>query len=198
MLRHWLRPLTICTSLALFGLASGLACQEQPARATPDIPATVTAQFEQHIQALPTPAPLPTYTPHPTAAALPAYTPYPTYTPLPTYAPLPTYTPYPASAALIQSPMPTPVLTVQDPLPVRGADGLYDLGFGRLMFLHLPGIDPTGAFSPRPLWVMSVSPPGKEWEDREAWNIEYVQLKCSEFQEWEEEVYSGYGCFIVE
>ena len=78
-------------------LVATLACQgappptPAPLAPTPDIPATVTA----HIRSLPTPVPLPTYTPYPTA------TPYPTPVPLATHTPYPTPVP------------PTPIIKVE-------------------------------------------------------------------------------------
>ena len=195
MLRHWLRSLTICTLLAL---ALGPACQQQPAPATPDIPATVTAQFERYIESRPTPAPLATSTPYPTATVYPTATAYPTTTALPTYTPYPTHTPFPTIAAATPGPLPTPVLFDLDTLPVKGDDDLYDLGFGQLMFLDLPEHNDPGVFSPLPFRVIFVLPPGREWEDREPWSLEYVQVKCAEYVVGEEPEESGYECVIVE
>ena len=157
----------------MFALALGLACQAQPAPVTPDIPATVTAQFEQHIDSLPTPAPLPTSMPYPTATA------------------------YLTTAVATPGQQPTPVLADNDKPPVKGADDLYDFGFGRLVFIHPPGQDPSGIFSPQYPRLILVFPPGKEWEDREVQSVTYVEVKCAEYLV-EDEVEFGHKCIIIE
>ena len=65
------------------------------------------------------------------------------------------------------------------------------------MFLPLPGYHTSGIFSPSPVRDIFVYPPGKEWEDREAWSLEYVQLKCAEFKD-KEDFDAGHKCVIVE
>ena len=86
---------------------------------TPDIPATVTAQVQAHLDAvptatsLPTQTPYPTYTPYPTPTEVPTATHYPTATPRPTYTPYPTATPTPTPTAM---PTPTPLPTAT-PVP---------------------------------------------------------------------------------
>ena len=78
------------------------ACTNPAPEPTPDLHATITAQVQEQLAAIPTatpqPAytPLPTFTPYPTLTPAPTGTPYPTYTPAPTLEPLPTHTPYPS------------------------------------------------------------------------------------------------------
>ena len=110
--------------VALLLLAAALACAAPPPTpiptATPDIPATVTAQ----VAAIPTATAYPTNTPYPTATPRPTVTPYPTATPRPTYTlyptptavptatPYPTSTPYPTATSYpTYTPYPTPTPT---------------------------------------------------------------------------------------
>ncbi len=82
--------------IAILILLVGLtACGVPQPTQTPDIPATVTAQVQAHLDSVPTATPLPTYTPYPTGTPRPTYTPYPTLMPLPTATPYSTSTPYP-------------------------------------------------------------------------------------------------------
>ena len=88
-------------------LATALAaCTAPPPAPTPDIPATVTAQVQTHLDSVPTVTPLPTYTPYPTATPYPTPTAAPTATAYPTATPRPTYTPYPTA-----TPTPTAIPT---------------------------------------------------------------------------------------
>ncbi len=96
------RLTSVCLGLTLLALA---ACASPVSEPTPDIPATVTAQVQTHLAALPTAAPLPTHTPYPTNTPYPTLTPAPTATAYPTATPRPTYTPYPTST-------PTPIATL--------------------------------------------------------------------------------------
>ncbi len=101
------------TAAALLTALTACAAPEP----TPDIPATVAAQVQAQLTAIPTATPPPTNTPYPTFTPKPTYTPYPTLTPLPTYTPYPTATPPPE--------LPTPTLDIpgkvevamQTPLP---------------------------------------------------------------------------------
>ena len=97
-------------------LATALAaCTAPPPAPTPDIPATVTAQVQAHLDSVPTATPAPTYTPYPTATPYPTPTTVPTATPYPTATPRPTYTPYPTATPMARpTPIPTPTPT---PLP---------------------------------------------------------------------------------
>ena len=118
------------SALITLGLAALLliACRQDTPAHLPDIPATVEAQVQEALAAVPTPAPLPTYTPYPPLISAPTYTPYPTptpapatiryltprpaptYTPYPTLALAPTYTPFPTLAPLpTYTPYPTPI-----------------------------------------------------------------------------------------
>ena len=100
--------------VALMLLLVLAACTAPPAP-TPDIPATVTAQVQAHLDSVPTATPAPTYTPYPTATPYPTPTTAPTATPYPTATPRPTYTPYPTATP---TPTPTPVPTATStPLP---------------------------------------------------------------------------------
>ena len=112
-----MKALLSITTVALLFLSAAACAQFPPAAeplptATPDIPATVTAQVAELMAAIPTATPyptatpVPTYTPNPTATPLPTNTPYPTSTALPTATPYPTYTPYPT--ALVPTPTYTP------------------------------------------------------------------------------------------
>ena len=124
-----IRGIGVLTTALFVGV---LGCAT-PAPATPDIPATVTAQVQDHLAAIPTDTPSPTYTPYPTATALPAptqaatATPYPTSTPRPTYTPYPTFTPTPTptpvpTATPTPTPTPTPTATpTASPTPVPTA-----------------------------------------------------------------------------
>ena len=102
-----------CLCLIFVSLA---ACTSTPPTQTPDIPATVTAQVEEHLATIPTASPLPTYTPNPTYTPQPTTTPVPTpaakptYTPAPTYTPVPTATPTPTPRPT-RTPWPTPTPT---------------------------------------------------------------------------------------
>ena len=110
--------------IAILILLGGLtACAGPQPTQTPDIPATVTAQVEAHLDSVPTATPLPTHTPYPTATPYltptqvqtamfcPTATPRPTYTPYPMATALPTSTPYPTLAALpTYTPHPTAAL----------------------------------------------------------------------------------------
>ena len=91
----------IFTCLFLFLLTALAACTTPPPpTATPDIPATVTAQLRSHLAAIPTATPAPTYTPYPTPTKSPTATPYPTATPRPTYTLYPTPTPRPTATSV--------------------------------------------------------------------------------------------------
>ena len=57
-----------------------VACAFSTPDPTPDIPATVTAQVQEHLAAIPMATPLPTYTPYPTYTPVPPPTPTPTET----------------------------------------------------------------------------------------------------------------------
>ena len=117
------------SALITLGLAALLliACRQDTLAPLPDIPATVEAQVQEALAAVPTPAPLPTYTPYPPLISAPTYTPYPTPTPVPatirylTPRPAPTYTPYPTLAlAPTYTPFPTLVpLPTYTPYPTR-------------------------------------------------------------------------------
>ena len=72
----------------------------------PDIPATVAAQVQTHLAAMPTATPLPTYTPYPTYTPPPTMAPQSTFSPEATYTPHPSYTPVP-TATLVPTPRPT-------------------------------------------------------------------------------------------
>ena len=108
-----MRPLLyLCLCLTFLTIA---ACTNPVPEPTSDIPATVTAQVQSHLAAIPTDTPAPTYTPYPTPTTAPTATPYPTATPRPTYTlyptptPLPTHTPYPtATPRPTYTPYPTP------------------------------------------------------------------------------------------
>lgn len=93
----------------VFFSITACANPQQPTR-TPDIPATVTAQVDEHLATLPTATPLPTYTPYPTFTPLPTVTPKSTLLPAPTYTPHPSYTPFPTSTPT-PTPRPTPTPT---------------------------------------------------------------------------------------
>ena len=89
MHRSFLRPIWLLVAL-LVVLGCAQPPPTAPLSATPDIPATVTAQVQMQ----------PTLVPTPTAPQ--TQTPYPTYTPYPTLKPLPTHTPYPAPTATLR------------------------------------------------------------------------------------------------
>ena len=105
----WVCGLGILVTLLLAAL---LGCATPQPAPTPDIPATVTAQVQAHLDesltatAYPTHTPYPTVTAYPTPTKSPTATPYPTATPRPTYTPYPTATPTPAPTA---TPTPTPL-----------------------------------------------------------------------------------------
>ena len=126
---------SLIPALVLLTFAAALACAPPPPTpiptATPDIPATVTAQ----VAAVPTATAYPTNTPHPTVTPRPTVTPDPTNTPRPTYTlyptptavptapPYPTNTPYPTvtprptySPRPTYTPLPT-LLPTATPLP---------------------------------------------------------------------------------
>ena len=135
--------------LALPLLAAVLmACAAPPPTpvptATPDIPATVTAQVAAVPTAtayptntpFPTATPRPTVTPYPTNTPRPTYTPYPTSTPVPTATPYPTNTPYPtATPRPTYSPRPT---YTPRPTPRPTATPLPPLKYPRSLLLFGP------------------------------------------------------------
>ena len=95
-------------SLWLLCLALIIACSQPEPTPTLDIPATVTAQVQAGLAAIPTATPVPTHTPYPTPTDSPTATPYPTATAYPTGTPRPTYTPYPTpTEAPTSTPYPT-------------------------------------------------------------------------------------------
>ena len=90
-----MRPLLyLCLCLTFLTIA---ACNNPVPEPTPDVPATVTAQVQSHLAAIPTATPVPTYTPYPTPTTVPTATPYPTFTPRPTYTLYPTPMPRPTA-----------------------------------------------------------------------------------------------------
>ena len=100
----------------LFSILPGisfLACNSASPDPTPNIPATVTAQVQQQLAAMPaparvptqTPAPIMTPTPNPTHTPEPTTTEPPTATHQPTLTPMAAYTPYPIPVSM---PTPTP------------------------------------------------------------------------------------------
>lgn len=185
--------------LLAVGLVAGFltaACQSPSSQApTPDVPATMTALLQEQVATVPTLPPLPTHTPYPTATAYPTYTPYPTATSAPANTPTPVKEI--TKEVVLDGVYPTPVLDDVDTLPVAGADGLYDLGFGQIMFLHVPDHEPSGVFAPRPFRTIFVYPPGRDWADREEWSVSYVRLKCATFLELEDHD-AAHGCVIVQ
>lgn len=87
---RYLPSLSLFTAFTAFILLTACTVpQPTTPPPTPDVPATVTAQVQAYLDAVPTDTPLPTQTPYPT------YTPYPTPTEVSTATPYPTYTPYP-------------------------------------------------------------------------------------------------------
>ncbi len=201
--------LSISQRIGLIALliVAAIACQPSTAAPTSDIPATVAAQVRIEVASQvaaapsPTPMPLPTYTLYPTATAYPTYTPYPTATPAPVQEVVKEVPVKVVVEKEVEVPAekvyPTPALAEAHAVPLQDSDGLYDLGFGQLMFLKVPNLDTAGLFSPRPARNIFVYPPGPEWEDNEGWSVTYVQLKCGEFQEGEKND-SGHQCVIVE
>ncbi len=83
--------LTAFTLVATTLLTALTACAAPEPTPTPDIPATVAAQVQAYLTAIPTATPLPTHTPYPTATDYPTSTPRPTYTPYPTPTPPPNW-----------------------------------------------------------------------------------------------------------
>ena len=177
------------------------ACQGQAVQPTPDISSAVAAQVEKALAGQAVPDHLPTHTPYPTLAPLPTHTPYPTYTPYPTPAPLPTVATEPEepseSTAVNTGPFPTPVLSDADTLPVRDSEGMYDLGFGQLMFLKVPAQDTSGVFSPRPFRTIFVYPQDDGWADAPEWGVVYVRLQCAEFSDFEDHD-AARSCLIID
>lgn len=82
-MRGTLKPIVVVVVLVLAVVVAG--CEATP---TPDIEATVGAELNDALAAIPTSTPYPTYTPNPT------HTPEPTGTPYPTPAPSATPSPY--------------------------------------------------------------------------------------------------------
>ncbi len=193
------RLVILAVLIILMGVTT--ACQQAPPpQPTPDIPATVTAQVQQHLESQPTPTVPPT-APPPTATPRPSATPtaYPTYTPFPTHTPYPTYTPQPAAT----KPYPTPTLGDSDDDPVLGSDGMYDLGFGQLLTFQVPNKRMSGLFSPRPGRSIFVYPDGREWDHYEEWRVMYVQVKCEEYEAKSKKASGlkrslGLDCVIIE
>ena len=116
--------LLLIAALLIIGV---LACTAPQPAPTADVPATVTAQVQAHLDAIPTAEPLPTYTPYPTTTPYPTptepptATPYPSATPRPTLELLPTYTPYPTYIPdPTQAPEARQTIVTQTPFPTFG------------------------------------------------------------------------------
>ena len=107
-----MKIMVLVSLMLLFVLA---ACSNTLPPATPDIPATVTAQVAQQLADLPTATALPTVTPLPTPTDIPTPTTEPTLRPSPT--PVPTATPTPTPTATL-TPTPRPTNTPRPVVPV--------------------------------------------------------------------------------
>ena len=111
---------TLVASLLLLLTA---ACATSSPDPTPDISATVSAEVQGQLAAIPTATPQPTHTPAPTTTHYPTYTPVPTTTPSPTPTKVPTATLVPIpTPTLTPSPTPRPTITPRPaatPLPTN-------------------------------------------------------------------------------